>query len=84
MLDPLCVSLGGGWDGLCSPTEVPGKSVRVTEEEGGTSFILSSSSGTQLRRRKQPQSLCAAEGAEFLFFRRSLNSKACVRPSFCC
>jgi hypothetical protein len=67
MLDPLCVSLGG-WDGVCSPTEVPGKNVGVTEkEEGGTPFILSSSSGTAPRAAKQPQSLCAAEGAEFCF-----------------
>jgi hypothetical protein len=29
----LCVSLGGGWDGVCSPTEVPGKNVGVTEKD---------------------------------------------------
>ncbi len=40
----------------------------VTEkEEGGTTFILSSSSGRAPRRKKQPQSLCAAEGEEFCF-----------------
>jgi hypothetical protein len=37
--DPLCVSLGG-WDGLCSPTEVPGKNVGVTEKEDGTGSVL--------------------------------------------